>query len=237
MDKTTVAIQHVTVSYDKQTVFNDLSVTFTKNRVTAVLGRSGSGKSTILQLINGMVRPTAGEIFLFGDPLDYGAINQIRLHIGYVVQQTGLFPHLTMEENISLLGRIKKLPPGKAKERLHHLTEMAQISESYLKKFPHQLSGGEQQRVGLCRALFLDPPLLLMDEPFASLDDETKHGIYSYVKKFQQAEPRTIVLVTHDLDEASRLADDFIWLEAGCIKVQGTIDQLQTLKQSDSLEG
>lgn len=184
-----------------------------------------------------MVRPTAGEIFLFGDPLDYGAINQIRLNIGYVVQQTGLFPHLTIEENISLLGRITKLPPGKATERLHHLTEMAQISESYLKKFPHQLSGGEQQRVGLCRALFLDPPLLLMDEPFASLDAETKHGIYSYVKKFQQAEPRTIVLVTHDLDEASTLADDFIWLEAGYIKVQGNIDQLQTLKQSDSLEG
>jgi osmoprotectant transport system ATP-binding protein len=179
----------------------------------------------------------SGEISLFGTPLNYDAINQVRLTIGYVVQQTGLFPHLTIEENITLLGRVSKQSVEKIGPRLRHLIEMAQIPESYLNRFPYQLSGGEQQKVGLCRALFLNPPLVLMDEPFASLDSETKQSIYSYVKNFQQVEPRTIVLVTHDWTEASYLADKFILLESGAIKAEGNIDQLQALKQIHLPEG
>jgi len=225
-----IEIQNASVAFGAQTVFRDLTASIRKNSVTAVLGKSGSGKSTFLQLINGMVRPGSGTVRVSGKPIDYNALSDLRLSIGYVVQNTGLFPHLTVGENIMLLARVTRCVDEKVSLRIQHLMDMAQIPPSFLGKFPHELSGGEQQRVGLCRALLLNPPVVLMDEPFASLDGSTKQGIYSYVQAFQQTEPRTIVLVTHDWEEAGQLADDFILLGSGNIEAKGNNAELKSIR-------
>jgi osmoprotectant transport system ATP-binding protein len=168
-----IELNNITQSFQEKTVLSDISINFAKGRVTALLGKSGSGKSTLLQIINGMIMPKKGIVKVLGKDFDYQKASEIRLQIGYSVQQVGLFPHLTIFDNISLLGKITKLSKNQITDRTHFLIDSVQLSHDYLRKYPHQLSGGEQQRVGLCRALFLKPPLLLMDEPFASLDYTT----------------------------------------------------------------
>jgi len=225
-----IELKHITQSFQDKTVLTDLSINFTKGNVTALLGKSGSGKSTLLQIINGMITPQEGEVKVLGKYFDYKKASEIRLQIGYVVQQVGLFPHLTIFENICLLGRITKQSQNLITERTHFLIDAVQLSHNYLKKYPHQLSGGEQQRVGLCRALFLNPPLLLMDEPFASLDYTTRTGIYNYFKILQETEPCSVIIVTHQFEEAELWADDFIWLENGKIKHQGSKADFSIIK-------
>ena len=216
-----IVLTDIAHSFSAKPVLAGISWSFSRNKVTVIMGRSGSGKSTLLQVINGMVRPDRGSIALFGEPISYSTIEALRLKLGYVVQHTGLFPHLTIYENIALPGKIAHRPGDSIRRRVLHLLEMVQLSAAHLDKYPYQLSGGEQQRAGLCRAMVLEPPVLLMDEPFASLDTETKHGIYSHLLAIQRSEPRTLVLVSHDWEEARILADYFLWLEEGSIKVSG----------------
>ena len=202
-------------------VLSDVTLSFSTANVTALLGKSGSGKSTLLQLINGILKPSKGTVRVFGQDFDYTKANLIRLKMGYVVQQVGLFPHLTIYDNISLLGKITKMSPNDIKNRVHSLLETVQLPISYCEKYPHELSGGEAQRAGLCRALFLKPAILLMDEPFAALDYATKNALYNYFLVLQQSEPCTVILVTHDWNEAMTLADEYVWLETGKIKNAG----------------
>jgi osmoprotectant transport system ATP-binding protein len=214
--------------YTTVPILSDVSLAFAPEGITAILGKSGSGKSTLLQIINGMIRPDQGEVKIFGKPIDYGNIQAMRLQIGYVVQQVGLFPHLTIYENIALLGKIAHRPTDVIRKRVEQLMDMVQLPLLHLDKYPYQLSGGEQQRAGLCRAMLLEPPVLLMDEPFASLDYETKHSIYDHLIDIQKSEPRIILLVSHDWEEAQILADRFVLLEHGQIKTTGdkaTIEQ------------
>lgn len=227
-----ISLQHISQTYHQEEVLSDIMLSFTDNKITTLLGKSGSGKSTILQLINGMLKPSKGEIFVFGERFNYLQANLIRLKIGYVVQQVGLFPHLDIYDNISLLGKITKMQESEKKERVHSLMDTVQLPLSYLSKYPHELSGGEAQRVGLCRALFLKPSILLMDEPFAALDYGTKQAIYHYFLLLQQSEPCTVVLVTHDFQEAMTLADEYVWLQKGKIESKGTKNDL-SLIQSD----
>ena len=222
----------INVSYRifNQTVLDNISLMFSTNRITALLGYSGSGKSTILKMVNGMLRPDRGSVKVFGDYFDYPQVAAIRLKIGYAVQNIGLFPHLNIRENIALLGKITDRPADFMQERIGFLLAAVQIPDSYLNKYPHQLSGGEQQRVGLCRAFFLQPPLVLMDEPFASLDYKTKSNIYQYLLALQKQEPTSIIIVTHQLEEAELLADEFIWINEGRVFRQGDRPQLDTIK-------
>lgn len=221
------SIQH---RYDSKTVLADITFAFEAKKVTAILGKSGSGKTTLLQIINGMTKPESGEVRLFGKPIPYENIQDLRLGVGYVVQHVGLFPHLTIHNNISLLGKIKKMSNDAVNSRIAHLMDMVELPVSLQKKYPYQLSGGEQQRVGLCRAMFLNPPVLLMDELFGSLDYETKHGIYKHLLAIQLHEPRTLVLVTHDWEEATTLADWFIWLKNGVLQATGDKAALEKLR-------
>lgn len=227
-----ILLSGLTHRYDHQRVLSDITATLEKDHVTAILGRSGSGKSTLLKIINGLVRPQQGTVHVLGEALDFAKMEELRLQMGYVVQQAGLFPHLTIERNITLLGKIRHLAQEKIQARTQQLLEMVQLPRSNLTKYPYELSGGEQQRVGICRAMFLNPPILLMDEPFGSLDYETKRHIYTQLLLIQQHEPRTLVLVTHDWDEAITLADRFLWIENGCIKEQGNKTDLAELKKS-----
>jgi len=227
-----VALQQISHTFGNQKVLDDISANLTEKRICAILGKSGSGKSTLLRVINGMIRPDFGQVWFSGKPLDYENIFLLRLKIGYVVQQVGLFPHMTVQENIELLGKIAHKPVQEVNTRIKVLMDMVGLPTSYLSKYPHQLSGGEQQRVGLCRAMLLQPPLLLMDEPFASLDYATKQAIYQHLLDIQDQESRTIALVTHDWEEAIRLADDFIWMAQGRIKASGDKTKLVEMKNT-----
>lgn len=227
-----VQFKNVSLNFGDKKVLTEVSYVFEPDKVTAILGKSGSGKTTLLQILNGMVKPDSGEVWLFGKLIHYEEIHDLRLKLGYVVQQVGLFPHLTIKANMSILGKITKMNSQSMDKRIRQLIEVSQLSPSCLNQFPHQLSGGEQQRVGLCRAMFLNPPVLLMDEPFASLDYESKYSIYKHLKTIQQREPRTIVLVTHDWEEALTLADQFVWLKNGVVKEQGDKAMLERIKST-----
>ena len=224
-----IRLEKIVHAYENKLVLNEVSHDFINNKITAVLGRSGSGKTTLLKIINGIVKPERGRVTVFNQPIDYHHIQAMRLKMGYVVQHVGLFPHLTIQENMSILARIAKSETKYVQSRINYLMNLVQLPNTYLTKYPHQLSGGEQQRVGLCRAMFLNPPVMLMDEPFASLDNETKESIYQDLISNQQTEPRTIVLITHSEAEALILADHFIWLKEGKIVESGDRQKLKNL--------
>ncbi len=209
-----IQLQDVTHCYQEHIALNNISVEFNENKITAIIGRSGSGKSTLLQLINGLVRPQQGTVRVQSNPLDYNRLKQIRLKMGFVIQAIGLFPHLTVFQNISLAGRMSELYVP-ASERVYELMNLVGLPIVYQHKYPHELSGGEQQRVGICRALFLNPPILLMDEPFGSLDPITRYEVQLEVIRLQQLQPRTILLVTHDMREAKALADYILVMDIG----------------------
>lgn len=225
-----VELHQIRKDFGNRMVLADLSFVFDKNEVTAILGKSGSGKSTLLKIINGMVKPDQGRVTLFGQSIDYLHIQSTRLQMGYVVQQVGLFPHMDVQSNINILGRVNHQQSPLNSSRVLQLMDMVELPSTYLRKYPYELSGGEQQRVGLCRAMFLNPPVLLMDEPFGSLDYETKRNIYKHLLAIQAKEPRTIILVTHDWDEAITLADSFMWIKDGETKASGNRDALKELK-------
>lgn len=217
-----VKLINVTHKIGDRTILRDLSVGFAEGKVTAIIGKSGSGKSTLLKTVNGLTRPTSGELRLFDEKIDYNALAASRKKIGYVVQGIGLFPHMTVEENILLTGKIHLTKDKVSLDRLHALMKLVNLPEPLCGKYPHELSGGEQQRVGICRALFLSPPILLMDEPFGSLDPITRFDIHQEFIKLQQTLPRTVLLVTHDLREAKKLADEVLVLDNGIVQQFGT---------------
>ncbi len=210
-----------------------MDLTFADGVTTAVVGSSGSGKSTLLQLINGLVRPSTGTVHVFGKPIDYGRLPELRRQIGYAVQGTGLFPHLTVERNITLLARLVGWGTGRIQERARELLRLVDLPWEYTARYPHELSGGQQQRVGLCRALMLNPPLLLLDEPFGALDPLTRQEIHQEFLRLQASEPRTMVLVTHDLSEALKLAQRLVVLEAGRVVQHGSCEEIVTAPAND----
>jgi len=221
-----IVFQGVSKSYGKEAALQDVTVAFADGVTTAVVGPSGSGKSTLLQLINGLVRPTAGTVQVFGKPIDYSRLPHLRGQIGYAVQGTGLFPHLTVEKNITLLARLVGWNAERIRRRAQELMERVGLPWTFASRYPHQLSGGQQQRVGLCRAMMLQPKLFLLDEPFGALDPITRNEIQEEFLRLQQSEPRTIVLVTHDLREALRLAQRLIILERGRIAQHGPGEEI-----------
>ncbi|MFQ5847315.1 MAG: ATP-binding cassette domain-containing protein, partial [Candidatus Methylomirabilales bacterium] len=156
-----IALDKISKFYGDAKAVQDIDLTFTELVTTAVVGPSGSGKSTLLQLINGLVRPSQGHVSVFGKPIDYQHLPELRLRIGYAVQGTGLFPHLTVEANITLLARLAKWDSERIKARTEQLMTLVNLPLSYAQRYPHELSGGEQQRVGLCRAMILNPQIFL----------------------------------------------------------------------------
>lgn len=210
-----VELTNVSYHYSGHIALRPLSVGFEKNKITAIIGRSGSGKSTLLQLINGLLKPSQGTIAIANAVLDYTRLPETRLNIGYAVQGNGLFPHLTIQDNISIAGKIKQQDKIIIRQRLDELMTLMGLPDSYALKYPYELSGGEQQRVAIGRALFLDPPLLLMDEPFGALDPVTRYEMQQEILKIQKIAPRTILIVTHDMREAQKLADYILVLESG----------------------
>ena len=213
-----VKFENVSRYYGDKPAVKDASFLIEDNIVTVIIGKSGSGKSTLLQMINGLVHPSSGSIFLFEEELDYKNIIETRLKIGYSVQGTGLFPHMTVEENIALLARVNGKSVSETSDRIDELMGFVNLGSEFKEKFPYQLSGGEQQRVGICRAMIMDPPIFLLDEAFGALDPTTKNEIHAELLTLQENEPRCIIMVTHDLEEAKRLADKIMVIDEGIIQ-------------------
>jgi len=221
-----IKLVNVTHRIDERTILSDLSIEFADRKVIAIIGKSGSGKSTLLRMINGLLKPTSGIINIFNSPIDYSNLHTLRKKIGYAIQGLGLFPHLTVEKNILLPGKAHLTKDEINNDTLIRLLDLVSLPKHLIKKYPYELSGGEQQRVGICRALFLDPPILLMDEPFGSLDPLTRFDIHNEFIKLQKTAPRTVLIVTHDMREAKKLANEILVIDNGIIQQFGTTKEI-----------
>ncbi len=222
-----IVFKNLSHSYEKRRVLKDINLSFDNEKISVILGKSGSGKSTLLQMINGLIRPSEGVVEIFGESVNYDNIFSLRRSIGYSVQGTGLFPHLTVYENIALLVKVCAFDMGDLEKRVEMLMQMVDLDLNYKHQYPHQLSGGEQQRVGICRAMILDPPIFLLDEAFGALDVSTRKELQWELLKLQKTKPRTIILVTHDVEEAFILADKILILHEGQVQQYDDPDKIK----------
>lgn len=205
---------------------NDLSLEFEKGEFICFIGPSGCGKTTTMKMINRLIEPTSGKIYINGEDIMKKDAVQLRREIGYVIQQIGLFPHMTIEENITLVLKLLKWPESKKRKRAEELIELVDLTPDYLDRYPHELSGGQQQRIGILRALAADQNLILMDEPFSALDPITRDSLQEEFKKLQQRLQKTIVFVSHDMDEALKLADRIVIMKDGELVQCDTPDEI-----------
>lgn len=221
-------LQNVCKRFGLHQALADVNLDFPKASFTAIIGRSGCGKSTLLEMCNGLVQPDSGTVEALGAPLDYQQLTNLRRKIGYAVQGTGLFPHLSVADNITLLAKLEQWQPSRIEQRLQQLMALMQLHPDQLHKYPQQLSGGQQQRVGLCRAMMLQPEILLLDEPFAAIDPITRGDIQGQLAALHLAEPTTTILVTHDMAEAMLLADRVVVMHEGQVtRVEATAELLR----------
>jgi osmoprotectant transport system ATP-binding protein len=222
-----IEVRQVSKQFGNRLVVSDISFTVQEKETLILLGSSGSGKTTTLKMINRLIEPDSGEILIGGKNVLHQPVEQLRRSIGYVIQQTGLFPHYTVAENIAIVPQLLKWSKEAIKTRTHELLETLGLPPAqFAARYPHELSGGQQQRVGLARALAANPPVLLMDEPFGALDPVIRHTIRQEFLNLDELKDKTIVMVTHDVTEAVLLADHICLLQEGKILQTGTAREL-----------
>ncbi|EQH84984.1 glycine betaine/L-proline transport ATP binding subunit [Clostridioides difficile DA00313] len=219
-----IEIRNVTKKIGNNVILDDISLVVETGTLVVLIGSSGCGKTTTLKLINKLIKPTSGEIYINGKPISQENEIELRRKIGYVIQNTGLFPHLTIKENIELIPRLKKEKSvEEIEKRTLQLLEMVGLdSDEFLNKYPSELSGGQQQRIGVARAIATDAEIILMDEPFSALDPITRTSLQEQLFSLQDELKKTIIFVTHDMDEALKIADKI------CIMKDGRIAQYDT---------
>ncbi len=201
---------------DGRLLLSEVALSLEAGTTTALLGRSGSGKTTLLRMVNGLVRPTSGEVLVAGESISHADTVSLRRSIGYVIQETGLFPHMTVERNAGLALELAGRTKAEIALRAEQVLALAGLDfGEFRARHPWQLSGGQRQRVGLARALATDPAVLLMDEPFGALDPMTRAEMQTMLWELLGQVKKTVLLVTHDLDEALYLASRVVFLEAG----------------------
>jgi osmoprotectant transport system ATP-binding protein len=218
-----VEFRNVTLNRNNRASVSNLNFTIERGEILVLLGRSGSGKTTTMKLINRLLTPTQGEILFDGIPTSQWDEIKLRRKIGYVIQETGLFPHFTVERNVGLVPTLEGWKPKQIKTRSHELLHLVGLEPAqFALRYPHELSGGQRQRVGVARALAADPPMLLMDEPFGALDPITRLELQREFKRLQQELGKTVVFVTHDIQEAFVLASRIGLMVRGELVVLGT---------------
>ncbi|EAH1309331.1 ATP-binding cassette domain-containing protein, partial [Listeria monocytogenes] len=219
--------EHVTKTYKggKKAV-NDLTLNIDKGEFVCFIGPSGCGKTTTMKMINRLIEPTEGKIFINDKDIMAEDPVKLRRSIGYVIQQIGLMPHMTIRENIVLVPKLLKWSEEKKQERAKELIKLVDLPEEFLDRYPYELSGGQQQRIGVLRALAAEQNLILMDEPFGALDPITRDSLQEEFKNLQKELGKTIIFVTHDMDEAIKLADRIVIMKDGEIVQFDTPDEI-----------
>ena len=216
-------------------IFREISAQLPIAQVTSIIGASGSGKTTLLRLINAMYQPDEGSVHIMGQPIPSQNLHVFRRRIGYAVQSAGLFPHMTVETNITQIAILERWEKERIQDRLDTLLQLTDLDPGLKDRYPFELSGGQQHRVGLCRALMLEPQLLLLDEPFAAIDAITRFDIQRQFRQLQRNLGFSAVLVTHDLREARRLSDYVLVVVDGRVDQQGPIKDVLNHPTSDFL--
>lgn len=210
-----IEFQNVYKSYKDKKILENINLVIEDNSIVVLIGESGCGKTTTLKMINRLIEPTKGKIMINGKDIKKTNPIKLRRSIGYVIQQTGLFPHLTIRQNIELISKLEKKEKKMIQEKTMELMKMVGLSEELLDSYPSELSGGQQQRVGIARAFATDPDIILMDEPFSALDPITRSSLQDEVIRLQDKLKKIIIFVTHDMDEAIKLADKIAIMEQG----------------------
>lgn len=218
-----IQIENLTKFFNNKKIINNVNLKINKGELVVLIGPSGCGKTTTLKMINKLLKPDSGKIFINGSDISKMDTIELRRNIGYVIQQTGLFPHMTIRENIGIVPSLKKWNKKQISKRTEELMKLAGMkSEDYLNRYPNELSGGQRQRIGVIRALAANPEIILMDEPFSALDPITRSQLQDELFNLQQTLKKTIVFVTHDMSEALKLGDRI------CIMKDGNILQFDT---------
>jgi osmoprotectant transport system ATP-binding protein len=218
--------EEVSKSYGDRVAVQPLDLAIEAGEVVVLLGPSGCGKTTILRMVAGLTAPSRGRIIVDGLELGPRTVGQVRRRLGYVIQEGGLFPPMTAGENVSIMARHEGWSRAAIQQRLDELVGMTQFPADGLRRYPNELSGGQRQRVSLMRALFLAPPLLLMDEPLGALDPLIRDSLQRDLKAVFARTGATVLLVTHDLVEASRLADRVCMVKSGCVVQAGAMREI-----------
>jgi osmoprotectant transport system ATP-binding protein len=214
----TIEFREVTYTLRHRDLVTRLSFTVPSGETLVLLGQSGCGKTTTLKLINGLLLPTSGQVLVAGQPTTQWDLIQLRRKIGYVIQDVGLFPHFTVAQNVGLVPSLLGWPAGQIQERVYELLDTVGLPPAqFAQRHPHQLSGGQRQRVGVARALAVDPPFLLMDEPFGALDPITRLELQQEFLLLQQRLHKTVVFVTHDVQEALGLGTKIGFMQSGAL--------------------
>ena len=218
-----IRFENIIKNYKSTNVINGISFEIEKGELVVLIGPSGCGKTTTLKMINKLIHPSSGKIYINDEDIANQDTITLRRNIGYVIQQTGLFPHFTIKENIEIIPRLQKIPEKQIEKKTRELLKMVGLDPTiYMDRYPTQLSGGQNQRVGVARGFATDPEIILMDEPFSAVDPITRHQLQDELVNLQATLKKTIVFVTHDMDEALKIADKI------CILNNGEIVQYDT---------
>jgi len=221
-----IELEYISHSYPHATSLDDVSLRVAAGETVALIGPSGCGKSTLLKVVLGLERPSRGRVAIDGVELRASNELEVRRRIGYVIQSGGLFPHLSSVDNITLAARYLRREAKWIEARVDELADLVQLRREVLQRFPTNLSGGQSQRVGLMRALMLDPAVLLLDEPLGALDPMVRHGLQEELRALFERLRKTVVLVTHDMAEAAFFANRLVLMRAGRIVQEGTYGDL-----------
>ncbi|HLK15317.1 MAG TPA: ATP-binding cassette domain-containing protein [Fimbriimonadaceae bacterium] len=222
-----IELKGISKQYGEAFAVSPLDLTIPSGQTTALIGPSGCGKSTLLRIIAGLIPPTSGEVVIDGTAVTPQNALEVRRRIGYVIQDGGLFPHLTAEQNVALMARHIGMPAADIDARISELSELTRFPADGLARYPAELSGGQRQRVSLMRALMLKPSSLLLDEPLGALDPMVRSGLQGDLKEIFKALGQTVVLVTHDMGEAGYLGDKIVLLREGSLVQQGSLEDFQ----------
>jgi len=221
-----ITLESVAKHYGEAVAVDGISLTADAQQTTVLIGPSGSGKSTLLRLMIGLIRPDAGTVRIGGETLTAATIQSLRHRMGYVIQEGGLFPHLTGRRNAALLAHHLGWSDARIDDRIAELTDLVQLHPDRLSQYPDELSGGQRQRVSLMRALMLDPDVLLLDEPLGALDPMIRADLQDDLRAIFRRLGKTVVLVTHDIGEAGYFGDHVVLLRAGTVEQRGTMQTL-----------
>ncbi len=218
MSEAIVKFENVSKSYGNRLIVKNLRFSIKKGEFVTVMGRSGSGKTTVLKMINGLIKADSGGIYVYGQDISKCALVPLRRRIGYAVQETALFPHMDAYRNIAYVPHISGWKERDVKARVEELADLMNLPASVLKRYPDELSGGEKQRVGIARALAARPDMMLMDEPFGALDGETRNAVQDELLKIWRRYGTTIFFITHDENEALKLGSRIMEMDKGALK-------------------